>query len=264
MSALCTDNKAKLKLMKDLMKNDNELREIITHGCSAHCLNLLEKVVIPLAVMKHVVEEQNYFCSHQQPHGWMKEKDGMMSQIPDNTHWNSLNACLSTFTKNFYKYVEISNVHMVLDNNGKILSKIHLCRKTVELRKQVSVVSEALDALQTDSATLFSVIDMWKSYSRVKCFNHTRMKEAIKPFFYEANLMDSNSNGVHLSSEQEDQAEKWIWIKEHKPHSDILCSSILEPQVLSICKHSPSKWWMLMESRTAKKNANFQGDSVNI
>ena len=264
-----------MKLMKDLMKNEDELQEILTYGCSAHYLNLLEKVVSPQAVMKHVVEVQKYFRSHHQPHGWLKEKGGVMPQIPNDTRWNSQNACLSTFTKNFYKYVEISNEHKIPDNISKILNNIHLYKEVVELQKQLSVVSEALDALQSDSATLSSATDTWNELLKSEVLAphkdtiKSRMEEALEPFFYVANLMDPNSTGVNLDSEQEDQAEEWI--KEHKPHflpyilafrirdSDIFPSSMFEPQVLSMYKHNPSKWWMLMDHRTTKKGTLPRG-----
>ena len=36
MFALCTNNETEMKLMKYLIKNEDELKEIITYGCSAH------------------------------------------------------------------------------------------------------------------------------------------------------------------------------------------------------------------------------------
>lgn len=54
--------------MKEMLKEDEQLDQIITYGCSAHYLNLLEKVVTPQTIMKHVVEVQKYFRNHHQPH----------------------------------------------------------------------------------------------------------------------------------------------------------------------------------------------------
>lgn len=267
--ALCTDNEAKMKRMKELMKDDDDLKDIITYGCSAHYLNLLEKVVSPPTVMKHVVEVQKYFRNHHQPHAWLKEKGGVMPQIPNDTRWNSQNACMSTFTKNFYKYVEISSEHKVPDNISKTLNNIHLYKEVAELQKQLAHVSDALDKLQSDSATLSSATDTWNELLKSETLAphkdsiKSRMKEAVQPFFDVANLMDPNSAGVNLNAEEEDQAEEWI--KVHKPHflpyilafriqdSDIFPSSMFEPKVVSMYKQNPGKWWMLMEHRTAKK-----------
>lgn len=64
-----------MKRMRELMKDD-DLKDIITYGCSAHYLNLLEKVVSPPTAMKPVVLVQKYLHNHHQPHGWVKEKGG--------------------------------------------------------------------------------------------------------------------------------------------------------------------------------------------
>lgn len=79
--------------------------------------------------------------------GWLQEKGGMMPQIPNDTRWNSHKACIETFIKNFYKYVEISNEHEdeIANNITTILSNTHLYRETADLQKQITEVAEALN-----------------------------------------------------------------------------------------------------------------------
>ena len=112
-------------------------------------------------------------------------------------------------------YVEISNEYKSPDIS-KLLNNIHFYKEAVELQTQVSVASEAMDVLQSDSATLSSATDTWNELLKSemlaphKVAIKSRMEDTIEPFFYEANLMDPNISEVNLSSEQEDQAEKWI------------------------------------------------------
>ncbi|KAB7500239.1 hypothetical protein Anas_10995, partial [Armadillidium nasatum] len=107
--AFCSDNEAKMKLLKEKMKEDDELKTIISYGCSAHYINLLEQEVTPNSILKYIIQIQKFFRNHHQPHGWLKEKGGLMPQIPNDTRWNSQQACINTFIQNYYKYVEIAN-----------------------------------------------------------------------------------------------------------------------------------------------------------
>lgn len=65
MFAVCTDNEMKMKRMKEIVKIAHP--ELLTYGCSAHYLNLIEKEVTPKTITKHVIEVQKYFRNHHQP-----------------------------------------------------------------------------------------------------------------------------------------------------------------------------------------------------
>lgn len=52
--------------MKEIIKE--EFPEIITYGCSAHYLNLVEKEVSTKTILKHIVEVNKYFRNHHRPH----------------------------------------------------------------------------------------------------------------------------------------------------------------------------------------------------
>lgn len=51
--------------MKELISE--KYPSILTYGCSAHYLNLVEKAVTPNSVMKHILPVQKYFRNHHQP-----------------------------------------------------------------------------------------------------------------------------------------------------------------------------------------------------
>ncbi|RXG71397.1 hypothetical protein Avbf_08565 [Armadillidium vulgare] len=159
--AFCSDNEAKMKLLKEKMKEDDELKTIISYGCSAHYINLLEQEVTPNSVLKYIIQIQKFFRNHHQPHGWLKEKGGLMPQIPNDTRWNSQQACINTFIQNYYKYVEIANEDKLEMSITNILSNPSLYREARHLQKQVDVVSKALDKLQSDTATLSIAVNEW-------------------------------------------------------------------------------------------------------
>lgn len=50
--AICTDNEAKMKKMRSLVKEAKP--EILTYGCSAHYLNLVEQAVTPTTALEHI------------------------------------------------------------------------------------------------------------------------------------------------------------------------------------------------------------------
>jgi len=99
------DNEAK---MKSVRRSLQEWRpQLLMFGCSAHYLNLVETVATPQQIMGPIVKINRFFREHHQPSGWLKEKDGMMPQLPNNTRWTSQRAALHTVVRNHPKYVEI-------------------------------------------------------------------------------------------------------------------------------------------------------------
>ncbi|KAB7504956.1 hypothetical protein Anas_09603 [Armadillidium nasatum] len=194
--AFCSDNEAKMKLLKEKMKEDDELKTIISYGCSAHYINLLEQEVTPNSILKYIIQIQKIFRNHHQPHGWLKEKGGLMPQIPNDTRWNSQQACINTFIQNYYKYVEIANEDKLEMSITNILSNPSLYREAQHLQKQVDVVSKALDKLQSDTATLSIAVNEWlvllesEVLDPYKANIRKRMEEATEPFFFVANMMD--------------------------------------------------------------------------
>ena len=56
--------------MRERMKEDenNDVRKIISYGCSAHYINLVAHQITPNSILKHVVTVQKFFRNHHQPH----------------------------------------------------------------------------------------------------------------------------------------------------------------------------------------------------
>ncbi|RXG53525.1 hypothetical protein Avbf_11634, partial [Armadillidium vulgare] len=96
--------------------------------------------------------DAQHIMNHHQPHGWLKEKGGLIPQIPNDTRWNSQQACINTFIQNYYKYVEIANEDKLEKSITNILSNPSLYRKAQHLQKQVDVYLKLLN--KSDTATL--------------------------------------------------------------------------------------------------------------
>lgn len=133
------------------MRNKIEDRypKILTYGCSSHYLNLLEKEVTPNSVLKHIVEIQKFFKYHHQPHGWLKEKEGKLPQLPNDTRWNSQLACIETYLHNFHKYREIVREHPdVCKSISKKVDDMNIYKNGLDLMDQLKIVGAALDTVR--------------------------------------------------------------------------------------------------------------------
>nr|XP_047134881.1 uncharacterized protein LOC124812377 isoform X2 [Hydra vulgaris] len=132
-----------MKKMRDSIKETYP--NLLTYGCSAHYLNLLEKEVTHPDVIKHVVEVQKYFRNTHQPHGWLREKGGHMPQLPNDTRWNSQIDCIETYIKNYQIYVEIVDNHDIPIKIRKIIENRAIFREANSLQTQLKIFGVVLD-----------------------------------------------------------------------------------------------------------------------
>nr|XP_047143694.1 uncharacterized protein LOC124817525 [Hydra vulgaris] len=124
-----------------------EAFKLITYGCSAHYLNLVEKDVSPKSIVKHIIAIHKYFRNHHQPHGWLLEKGGLMPQLPNDTRWNSQLDCLQTYISNHSLYVDIRDEHMesIDPSIGSLIDNLSIQREAINLYAQLKIVGVALD-----------------------------------------------------------------------------------------------------------------------
>ena len=110
-----------------------------------------------------LLQYKKYFRNHQQPHGWLQEKNGVKPQIPNDTRWNSQEACMDTFLKNYQKYHKICFDHSdeIKLNMYRIINKPSLHMDAIHLSKQLKLVSCALNKFQRDDCTLGDTVHIW-------------------------------------------------------------------------------------------------------
>ena len=58
---------------------------IIAYGCSAHYLNLVESTATRTQIMAAIKDVHKYFRDHHRPAAWLKEKKGLLPQLPNDT-----------------------------------------------------------------------------------------------------------------------------------------------------------------------------------
>ena len=88
--AVCTDNKNKMIATREKLKTTHP--NLISCGCSSHIFSLFGNEITPTNFIKHVVEVQKYFRNKHNAHEWLKDKGGLMPQIPNDTRM-STNFC---------------------------------------------------------------------------------------------------------------------------------------------------------------------------
>ena len=75
--AIYTDNEAK---MRELALK--EYPAVLTYGCSAHYMSLLEKYIGNPIILKQTLKIQKYFRNVHRSHGLLKEKRGACHSCP--------------------------------------------------------------------------------------------------------------------------------------------------------------------------------------
>nr|XP_047131912.1 uncharacterized protein LOC124810984 [Hydra vulgaris] len=134
-----------MKKMKEILKEEYPL--LLTYGCSAHYLNLVEKQVTP-SFLAHLIEVNKYFRNHHQPRGWLlDDRNGVMPQLPNDTRWNSQVDCLKTYIKNYSHYLDIIEKHEgdIKHNIKKIIDNAAIFREAKNLQIQLEKCEIALD-----------------------------------------------------------------------------------------------------------------------
>ena len=265
--AVCTDNENKMKSMREMLKVKHE--KLITYGCSAHYMNLVAKEIFPKELTKHIIEVQKFFRNHHQPHGWLKEKKGLMPQLPSEVRWNSFEECLTTFTNNYHLYIDISTQHEedFPLNILNILGNVAVYQEANYLKNHLQIVSAALNKLQSDSTNISNAVEIWlalienPNLTQYKEVFLRRFREAISPAHLVANMTDPKYMGNKLSTNLEEKAEAFLInynpnflvpfmafrIKDNDLYPE---SMFLDTVTMEL---SANKWWQLMKMKAKKK-----------
>lgn len=269
--AIVTDNENKMKSFRKQISE--KYPAILTYGCSAHYLNILEKVVSPNTVLKHLIEIQTYMRNHHQPHGLLKEKNGLMPQIPNDTRWNSQIACVRTFNSNYLIYREIvKNYPDIFDDNiTRKINDMNIYKNSLDLEVQLQLIGNALDKLQSDHVTLADAVLTWtellnnKNLEPYKSDINKKFKEAMQPFHFVCFLTDPKFLEISLANaanEYEETAEKWLtenycdylqgYLLFRIKDTDLYPSSMFSESIIqAIPAH---KWWLVIGAKFRSQN----------
>ncbi|XP_071035372.1 uncharacterized protein [Parasteatoda tepidariorum] len=262
--AICTDNENKMVKLRQLIKEKH--KGIVTYGCSAHYINLLADEITNKDVIKHVAEVQKFFRNTHQPHGLLKEKGGLMPQLPNATRWNSQIHCIDTYIKNYHKFVEISTeaVVEIPTNIIRILDNVAIYKEALHMQKQLSELSEVLNLMQAEKTNISTAVELWldvfnsENLCAYKKQIDKRLNQALLPIHYLANIMDPKYAGKRLTSDMLQKAEEWLETEHPKWLIPLMSYKLKDPEIFPpsmfnadvIKKFSASQWWKLVEMRT--------------
>lgn len=144
-----------VKMRKELDKTE-ELN-LISHGCSAHYLNLLLQDIAPRTIMSDIVKVQKYFRNHYAPSTLLKRCSGSVKpQLLCETRWSSQLTCLQSYLTNHAAYLNIVNENFKdIDKTiTDIIRNFHSHKQANDLVKQIQPISVALDHFQKDIANI--------------------------------------------------------------------------------------------------------------
>lgn len=229
----------------------------------------MAKEISPTNLVSQIAEVQKYFRNIHQPHGWLKEHDCVMPQIPNSTRWNSHEECISSFLRNYHKYVLIASEHEnEFDSRiSKILDNVAIYKEALNLQKQLSLISTSLDKLQSDTSTLSLAVEIWKDLIDSeelrphKKVIQRRYEEVMEPEHFLANMMDAKFNGRRLSPDEEAKAELWIMENHVEWLPAVMAFKIKDGEyfpkslfLTNIVSHfSTAKWWNILREKVKKE-----------
>lgn len=266
--AVCSDNENKMVKMRKNLEETHE--NLITYGCSAHYMNLLVNEISNKKILGYIIEVHKFFRNHHQPHGWLKEKGGLMPQIPNATRWNSQLDCLDTFSKNYAKYIEIQNEKSleIPENITRILENVLLYKEAIQMQTQLKRIKKIFDCMQAEKTNISDVVELWLDLAECselimhKDNIQKRMHEALLPIHYLANMMNPKYAGTRLSAEQQNEAETWLSNKHHEWLVPFLAFKIKDKQKYPpsmfeeevIKSFSSAQWWNILEKKSTNEN----------
>lgn len=175
-----SDNEPKMVRARALM--EEMLPGLITYGCSAHYLNLVENAGAPPDILSSINAVQRFFREHHYPMALLTQKGGVKPQLPNDTRWSSHEACLETFSRNHALYAEIRDQEGEKKINGRPVIPATIVRfidnrlLLVEARHLLeifSILKESMNVFQDDQSTLGDATHHW-----LKLCNDERLPSA--------------------------------------------------------------------------------------
>lgn len=146
------------------------------------------------------------------------------------------------------------------------------------MHKQLEIIGNALDSLQSNSTTFSEAYEIWinlvdnEDLRMYKCELQKRFKDAMKPFHALAYMTDPVKmlGGKHLTPEVEENVYQWV--RKNYPlfmpgilsfsikDSDVYpCSMFADEVVRSI--HA-RKWWCIMKQKFESRVPSSEADAL--
>ena len=195
-----SDNENKMLMLRGLLQSWRP--SLVAVGCSAHYLNSILSKATPREILEQIIAIQKAFRSVHKLHGMLKEKGGLQPQLPVETRWQSHEAVLHTFVKNYSTYLSILEELEEKNEVPKQLPKRSLESRFVyneakHMLLQLRKLTEVLDRFQAETTSLSDCLSAWMEIEQddnlsdvIRTAVTEQMKKAITPWHVIAYLAD--------------------------------------------------------------------------
>ena len=221
---LVTDNAENMRKMRNDLNAD-----IVSYGCSAHQLNLLGQDIAPPSLIKLISEVSKFFKNVHSARALLVSKNINKPVLPSVVRWNSVFDMMTWFKDN---WIGLNCIVTENNNNFSANDNSKNVRKTIKdgaIFNEVSnyigflaPVSEAIDKMQSDKATVADGTEIWKNLTEQfrsgakrewleKAEN--RYQKALTGPWFAANLLHPKYMGLNLTPYEIEKALDWVKVK---------------------------------------------------
>lgn len=129
----------------------------MVYGCSAHALNLVESAATPKVILGSIVTVAKFFRDKHRPAALLKERGGLIPQLPNDTRWTSQRSTLATFIANYELYGSvIDDEHATIpDNIRRIVNNRGLVSEAKAMLTQLDHIAAVLNSFQVSRSDPF-------------------------------------------------------------------------------------------------------------
>ena len=271
--SVITDNAAIMAKMRTQLSERSGGQDVITHGCSAHLLNLLAHDVEIKGVKEHVVQIVKYFRNTHLPAAWYRATGGKCLVMPQDVRWNTLSDCLRSYLDNWTTLLKVCEEHRgAIDSTvASKVQNISIKRNAEDYLQRLKPIAVALDRVQRDTCLLGGAVEAWKALgkdweeseqplSAMKKYQE-RYDQALTLAHFLAAILTPQSAGQTLSPQEIDPAMEYvadsyphlpptvvIYQAKAKPFIEYMFSPTLLESV------SPIAWWKSIGDRVDDKD----------
>lgn len=271
-----TDNAANVAKMRSELLKDDEYN-LISYGCSAHILNLLAKDLEIGNIKEHIVKIVKYFRNNHTTSAAYKAAGGSTLIVPQDVRWNTLSDCLEGYLNNWPILVSVCDGEKRNQLDPVIIRKVmdtYIKRSAEDMLKILKLIAIALDKVQRDRCDIGEATEVWKDLQNklaeesvrsgdsavIEDHFMKRMKLALTPVHYLANILHPAYKGKKLTMEEENMGMNWI--NENCPSAlslIMIYKAELPPfQPYMFSAHSlnagPLAWWLSLGKIVEDKN----------
>ncbi|XP_050710213.1 uncharacterized protein LOC126994981 [Eriocheir sinensis] len=228
-------------------------------------------------IKEHIVKIVKYFRNNHTASAAYKAAGGSTLIVPQDVRWNTLSDCLEGYLNNWPILVSVCDGEKRNQLDPVIIRKVmdtYIKRSAEDMLKILKLIAIALDKVQRDRCDIGEATEVWKDLQNklaeesvrsgdsavIEDHFMKRMKLALTPVHYLANILHPAYKGKKLTMEEENMGMNWI--NENCPSAlslIMIYKAELPPfQPYMFSAHSlnagPLAWWLSLGKIVEDKN----------